>query len=164
MRPVERAWDRGVGVVMALGLHTGAGLGVRLGGSTVGVELVGAWQPLLAVTEPDFVGSRDIYAGSSVQAGAELTLMPWHPKPWSAVGIKGGYRYNSVLTHGFGFAIAFMADLGNGFAVEGCAGASVFPGQEDTLRAALDIPDSDRLIYSSAVQFYEYGLELIWYP
>ncbi|MGD8861438.1 MAG: hypothetical protein PVI30_15625 [Myxococcales bacterium] len=152
-----------VGLVAALGLHTGAAAGVRLAHGDFGLEVVGGYQPLLAFSDD---GSRemDVDLGSSAQLGAELTFMPWRPKKSSAIGLKGGYRYNSVLEHGFAAALAFMVDLGESVALQVCAGGSFFPGQEQTLRDELNVPEENDLAYASNAQFFEFGFELIWLP
>jgi hypothetical protein len=157
------ASELSVGIVGALGMHTGAAAGVRLGLDDFGLELLGGYQPLLAFSDD---GSRqvDIDFASSAQLSAELTFMPWHPKQGSAIGLKGGYRYNSVLEHGFAVAMAFMVDLGEAVALEVCAGGAFFPGQEQTLREELDVPPENDLAYSSYAQFFELGFELIFYP
>ena len=146
----------GVGLVAALGLHTGAALGTRLGLGDAGLELAGGYQLLLAITR------RRNYAGSSAQASAELYLTPWHPIERSAIGLKGGYRYNTVLHHGFSVAITYLATLSNTLALEGLAGASIFPGSEGRLREELGTRGA--IIYGSSAQYFEYGFELIWYP
>jgi hypothetical protein len=146
----------GVGLVAALGLHTGAALGTRLGLGDVGLELAGGYQLLLAITR------SDVDLGSSAQGGAELYVTPWHPIERSAIGLKGGYRYNSVLEHGFSVAITYLATLSNTLALEGLAGASIFPGSEGRLRRELGT--SGTITYGSSAQYFEYGFELIWYP
>jgi len=156
--PVNRP---GVGLLAAAGLHSGFGLGARLGLGDLGVELTGGYQLLYAVTGS--ADNRKFDFGSSAQFGSELYYTPWHPTPKSAVGAKAGYRYNTVLDHGFGAAITFLATLSPHFAFEGLAGCQVFPGAEDRLRRKLDITRGD-VAYGSNLQFFEYGFELIWYP
>jgi hypothetical protein len=146
----------GVGLVAALGLHTGAALGARVGLGDVGLEVLGGYQPLIAITQPS------IELGSSAQLATELYVTPWHPRPSSAIGLKAGYRYNTLLEHGFSVAITYLASLSETLAVEGLAGASIFPGSESRLRRRLGV--SEDIIYGSSAQYYEYGLELIWYP
>jgi len=156
--PVNRP---GVGLLAAAGLHSGFGLGARLGLGDLGVELTGGYQLLYAVTGS--ADNRKFDFGSSAQFGSELYYTPWHPTPKSAVGVKAGYRYNTVLEHGFGAAITFLATLSPHFAFEGLAGCQVFPGAEDRLRRKLDITGAN-VAYGSNLQFFEYGFELIWYP
>lgn len=147
----------GVGLVGALGLHTGAALGARFGLGDVGLEVLGGYQPLIAITR-----TSHIELGSSAQLATELYVTPWHPRPSSAIGLKGGYRYNTVLEHGFSVAITYLASLSERLAVEGLAGASIFPSSESRLRRELGV--SGDITYGSSAQYYEYGLELIWYP
>jgi hypothetical protein len=154
----------GVGLVFAGGLHTGLALGVRLGLGDVGVELAGGYQLLLAISDDIDTGDRDVDAGSSAQGSAELYVTPWHPLEKSAIGLKSGYRYNSVLEHGFSVAITFLADLSEELALEGLAGLSIFPSSEGRLRDALEIPSDSSIVYGSSAQYFEYGFELIWYP
>jgi len=153
----------GVGLVGAAGLHTGLALGVRLGLGDVGVELAGGYQLLLAISDDGGL-DWDVDAGSSAQGSAELYVTPWHPLPTAAIGLKGGYRYNSVLHHGFSVAVTFLADLSDHLALEGLAGGSFFPGSEDRLRDELGLSPGADFAYSSSAQFFEYGFELIWYP
>jgi hypothetical protein len=122
----------------------------------VGLEVLGGYQPLIAITQPS------IELGSSAQLATELYVTPWHPRPSSAIGLKAGYRYNTLLEHGFSVAITYLASLSETLAVEGLAGASIFPGSESRLRRRLGV--SEDIIYGSSAQYYEYGLELIWYP
>jgi hypothetical protein len=165
--PVEYSSSRrGIGWVAAAGLHTGLALGVRLGAGDIGIEVAGGYQLLVALWHERtiFADSDNIDAGSSAQVSGEVYLTPWHPVESSAIGIKGGYRYNTVLHNGFSIAITFLADLNPHLALEGLAGASIFPGSAGRLRRALDLPSDADLIYASNAQFFEYGFELIWYP
>ncbi len=154
----------GVGLVLAGGLHTGLSLGARLGLGDVGVELSGGYQPLFALWKSNAGRDGHLDLGSSAQFGGELYVTPWHPSKKSAVGLKGGYRYNTVLHHGFAVAITYLATLSPRLAFEGLAGAQIFPGAESRLRQSLGIPGSGDLVYASHLQYFEYGFELIWYP
>jgi len=158
----------GVGLLAGAGLHTGLALGARVGLGDLGVEVTGGYQLLLAVWEDELESDSseltEIDAGSSAQLGAEVYWTPWHPLPSSAIGLKVGYRYNTVLHHGAAVAITFLVSLSPSLALEGLAGAQFFPRSEDRLRNHLDLPRSADLIYSSSTQFFEYGFELIWYP
>jgi len=152
----------GVGFLIGAGLHTGLALGARAGVGDFGVELTGGYQLLIAAHD-DFNGSS-FDAGSSAQFGSELYWTPWHPLESSAIGLKAGYRYNTVLEHGFAFAISFLVSLSSHIALEGLAGMQIFPGSGDRLKRELGIPRSSDLGYSSSYQFYEYGFDFIWYP
>jgi hypothetical protein len=155
----------GIGLLAAAGLHSGFGLGARLGVGDVGLELTGGYQLLYAVWDGrGGAQDRKIDLGSSAQFGSELYFTPWHPGKTSAVGLKSGYRYNSVLEHGFAVAIAFLATLSPHLAFEGLAGAQVFPGSEGRLRRKLELPNDADIVYGSQTQFFEYGFQLIWYP
>jgi hypothetical protein len=153
----------GVGIVGAAGLHTGLAAGLRLGLGDVGLEVAGGYQLLLAVWRQS-VNDTNIDAASSAQVGAELYVTPWHPRPTTAIGMKSGYRYNSVLQHGFSVAITFLVDLNPHLALEVLAGGSFFPDSTGRLRDALDLPSGADIIYGSSYQFFEYGFELVWYP
>jgi len=157
--PVNRP---GIGLLAAAGLHSGFGLGARLGLGDLGLELAGGYQLLYAISGS--TEDRKFDFGSSAQFGSELYFTPWHPTAKSAVGMKAGYRYNTVLEHGFAVAVTFLATLSPHLAFEGLAGAQVFPGSEGRLRRALDIPNGSDIVYGSQAQFFEYGFELIWYP
>lgn len=161
----------GAGLVLGAGLHTGLALGVRLGVGDLGIELTGGYQPVFAIWQheaTDLFGADvldgGIDAASSLQLASELYFTPWHPVESSSIGLKSGYRYNTVLTHGFSVAIVFLVDLGDSLALEGLAGASIFPGQNDRLRRELGLPADAHIRYGSAYQVFEYGFELIWYP
>lgn len=153
----------GLGLLLGAGLHTGLALGARLGIGDFGVEASGGYQLLLAVFEDD-ARQGHIKAGSSAQLAAELYATPWHPLPSSAIGLKAGWRYNSVLKQGFSVAISVLADITPHLAFEGLVGASIFPGSEGRLRRKLGVPSTGDITYGSSTQFFEYGVELIWYP
>lgn len=163
-KDIYRSTQTGIGLVAAAGLHTGLALGARLGVSDVGLEIIGGYQLLLVISEDRYDRKGSLDAGSSAQFGTELYVTPWHPIEKSSIGIKSGYRYNTVLKHGFSIAIAFLVDLSSELALEGLAGGSFFIDKEDLLRKKLKIPSGNRFLYSSAMQFFEYGFELIWYP
>jgi hypothetical protein len=163
LEPSHPSSRPGVGLLAAAGLHTGLALGARLGLGDFGLELSGGYQLVLAIWRDDGNDSH-IDAASSGQLNAELYLTPWHPLPRSAIGLKSGWRYNTVLEHGFSVAITFLADIGPQLAIEGLAGASIFPGSTGRLRRELGVPASGDISYSSSIQFFEYGFELIWYP
>lgn len=163
LEPAHPSSRSGVGLLAAAGLHTGLALGARLGVGDFGLELSGGYQLLLALWSDDLRNAH-IDGASSGQLNAELYLTPWHPIPRSAIGLKGGWRYNTVLKQGFSIAIAFLGDIGPHLAIEGLAGASIFPGSLGRLRRELGIPVSGDIGYSSSIQFFEYGFELIWYP
>jgi len=154
----------GVGLLAAAGLHNGLGLGARLGLGDVGLEVTGGYQLLYALWDTGSARDRKVDVGSSAQLGSELYFTPWHPGATSAVGLKAGYRYNSVLEHGFAAAITFLATLSPHLAFEGLAGAQVFPGSEGRLKRKLDVPSGANIAYGSQAQYFEYGFELIWYP
>jgi hypothetical protein len=155
----------GVGLLAAAGLHSGFGLGARLGLGDVGVEVTGGYQLLYAFWDgSDGAKGRTIDLGSSVQLGTEAYFTPWHPGKTSAIGLKAGYRYNSVLKNGFAAAITFLATLSPHLAFEGLAGTQIFPGGERRLRRELDLPQGADIVYGAHAQFFEYGFELIWYP
>jgi hypothetical protein len=155
----------GVGLLLGAGLHTGLALGTRLGLGDVGLELTGGYQLLHSIGRDDFPVERDpLEFGSSAQFGSEVYWTPWHPMPTTAIGVKTGYRYNTVLHHGFAFAVSFLVSLSDSIALEGLAGAQFFPGSGDRLRSHLDLPPGAALGYNSSYQFFEYGFEFIWYP
>lgn len=155
----------GIGLLVAGGMHTGLALGTRLGIGDLGVELTGGYQLLLAVWHPPGRSERGtVDLGSSAQFGGELYFTPWHPTERSAIGLKSGYRYNTVLEHGFAVAITFLGTLGPDLAVEGLAGTQVFPGSRGRLLRALGMPSDADITYASNAQYFEYGLQLIWYP
>lgn len=154
----------GVALVAAAGLHTGLGLGMRAGTGDIGIEVIGGYQPLVALWEQPQGRDFNVDTGSSGQVLAELYLTPIHPTPSSSIGLKVGYRYNSVLEHGTGFALTFLVDLSQHLALEVAAGAAVFPGAQSRLKAELGVPSDANVVYGSAVQFFEYGFELVWFP
>lgn len=164
--PDPVAHRAGVGLLIGAGFHTGLALGTRLGLGDVGLELTGGYQLLLSIApdgEPG-IDRDEINAGSSAQFGSEVYWTPWHPLPTTAIGLKAGYRYNTVLHHGFAVAISFLVSLSDSIALEGLAGAQIFPGSSDRLREHFDLPPGASLGYSSSYQFFEYGFEFIWYP
>ena len=152
-------------MLAAAGLHTGLALGARLGLGDVGLEVTGGYQLLYAVWDRGGTGQdRHVDLGSSAQVGSELYVTPWHPNATSAIGLKAGYRYNTALEHGFAVAITFLATLSPHVALEGLAGVQAFPGAEGRLRRKLGVPNEADVAFSSQLQFFEYGFELIWYP
>jgi hypothetical protein len=80
------------------------------------------------------------------------------------LGLKGGYRYNSVLHHGFAVSAGFRVNLLPRLALEIFEGLSIFPSSSGALRRELSIPPSTHLLYSSSFQFLDEGIEVIWYP
>lgn len=162
--PVSAASRPGIGFVGALGLHTGLAVGARFGLGDVGLELLGGYQLLLAEWRYSSRTRLHFDAGSSGQLAGEIYLTPIHPTDSSALGLRAGYRYNTVLHHGFAVAFAFIGELSPKLAIEGVAGASIFPGRSGTLRHELDIPSGTQLLYSSTLQLFEVGVELIVFP
>jgi hypothetical protein len=160
--PSHRA---GLGLLVGAGLHTGLSLGARGGIGDFGAEVTAGYEPLFAFWDGSAGASdRKLDLGSSAQFGGELYVTPWHPSKSAAVGLKGGYRYNTVLEHGFALAITFLATLSPHVALEGLAGTQIFPGAEPRLRRQLSIPATGDIAYGSHRQYFEYGFELIWYP
>jgi hypothetical protein len=156
----------GVGFLIGAGLHTGLALGTRLGLGDIGLELTGGYQLLFSIN-PDgqtAIDSDEFNFGSSAQFGSEVYWTPWHPLPTTAIGLKAGYRYNTVLHNGFAVAVSFLVSLSESIALEGLAGMQIFPGSGDRLRRHFDLPPGADLGYSSSYQFFEYGFEFIWYP
>lgn len=153
-----------MGLLVAGGFHTGLSLGARLGLGDVGLELTGGYQPLFAIWKGAGESSAHVDLGSSAQLGSELYVTPWHPNQKSAVGLKAGHRYNTVLHHGFAAAITYLVALSPRLAFEGLAGTQVFPGAESRLRQSVGVASGGDVVYGSHLQFFEYGFELIWYP
>jgi len=157
----------GVGLLAGAGLHTGLALGARVGVGDLGVELTGGYQLLFAATDRDLGSDErsDVKFGSSAQFGAELYWTPWHPLESSAIGLKAGYRYSTVLEHGYALAVTFLVTLSRSVALEVLAGTQIYPGSNPRLRRNLGFAaDQDLLFYNSGHQYFEYGFEFIWYP
>jgi hypothetical protein len=151
-------------LLAAAGLHTGLALGARFGLGDLGIEITGGYQLLLALWRDPIDDDLEGAAGSSAQFGGEVYYTPWHPLESSAIGLKAGYRYNTILEHGFAVAITFLGTLSEHLAIEGLAGFQIFPDSGGRLRRHLDVPSNADMSYSSSYQFFEYGFELIWYP
>lgn len=124
--------QRTFGFGPTLGLQSGTGAIVAIG-SPFGVLLSGGYVPVLtgATQHETRAPEYDIY--SSAQINVELTLVPWHPSPKSALGIVAGYKYNTVLGHGGGAGVSWRYDLGRKAAFFGIIGGSLFPGAEHEL-------------------------------
>lgn len=129
-----------VGVKATLGVYDGIGAGVRVGDSRVGVQVIGAWQPLIVTSKTDDLSTPDVDVYSTFQANADVYFLFSEPTPRSSIGLTAGYKGSTHLGHGggLGFYVAIDAHQRTSYFLIG--GVTWFPDGEERLRDKKDIP------------------------
>jgi hypothetical protein len=162
--PPPPAGDRGpLGLLLHLGPYTGFGAGLALGTKDVGLRASAGWAPLLLAI--DRGGSNvDLSFHSSLQISPDLYLRLLTPRPTTLLGLTGGYRYNTLLGHGFGFGA--YAQFGLGRVVDGLiwAGFLVHPVGEDHLKREKNLPGGTKFAFPGPNVSFGASLGLATFP
>jgi len=125
---------QGISLLLEAGSYTGFGAGVGLGTRDVGVRAYAGWLPLLLTLNSDL----KFYSG--FQAGPDLYVRIFSPRPTADIGALAGYRYSTLLGHGF--AVGGYAQIGLSRAVDAnvSLGLLIFPDGEDHLAREENLP------------------------
>lgn len=136
--------QRNFGFVATAGTFLGMAGGIRAGTPAFGVQGTCGWSlTLQGVEEPDDeVADLRVFSGYLVSG--DLYARALATKKGSSAGVVAGYRYFSVLGHGFalgGYGLMRLNRAVDGFV---SAGFVLYPDAEDRLRRTEDIPpDAD---------------------
>jgi hypothetical protein len=141
----------------------GFGLGLR-GGSRVGVDVSGAYNPLLATWVPQ--DSHDLHLKflSSWSVNASVFFGLSHTGPRTDLGFLLAYKYNTVLKHGVGAAFYAQYDFSQRWALHFFAGPVIFPQAEDHIREQAGWPSSGSVSSGLAWLQGGFGAAIAWFP
>src|SRR5262245_4567056 len=87
-------------LLLNIGGYSGFGGGLALGTRAAGIRGLVGWAPVIFRVD-DGSGSIDFKFYSGFQAGGDIYLRIFSPKETSDIGAQLGYRYSSLLGHGF---------------------------------------------------------------
>jgi hypothetical protein len=154
--------QRILGVGPTLGFYDGLGALMVIGGDPVGAVVSGGYAPVLIFGNQRLNKSITFDYYTSGQLNLDLLVAPWHVGKRTDLGIVAGYKYNSVLAHGFGVGFAAFVDLSATLALSAGVGFAGFPGAEDHLRQNQGYP-TDR---DPAIPWFQGGVQiaLLVYP
>jgi len=136
-QPAGRAQppDRqGISLLLEAGSYTGFGAGVGLGTRDIGVRAYGGWLPLLITLNSDL----KFYSG--FQVGPDLYARIFSPQPNADIGALAGYRYSTLLGHGFTVGGYAQFGLSRAVDVDISVGLLIFPDGEDHLAREENLP------------------------
>jgi hypothetical protein len=125
---------RGISLLLGAGSYTGFGGGVGIGTRDIGVQASAGWLPLL------FSLNSDLKFYSGFQVGPDLYARIFSPQPTADIGALAGYRYSTLLGHGF--TVGGYAQFVLTRAVDGnvSVGLLIFPDGEDHLAREENLP------------------------
>jgi len=124
----------GISLMLETGSYAGFGAGVGIGTRDVGVRAYGGWIPLL------FTLNSDLKFYSGFQVGPDVYARIFSPQPNADIGALAGYRYSTLLGHGF--TVGGYAQFGLTRALDAniSVGLLVFPDGEDHLAREENLP------------------------
>jgi hypothetical protein len=97
----EPATD-GVHPLILAGYSDGLAAGVEFGMGDFALRGSAGYMPLIfSITNADDLGFERFEFRNSAQANADVLFLPWARGSGNRVGLSLGYRYNTLLTHGF---------------------------------------------------------------
>ncbi|RLB65647.1 MAG: hypothetical protein DRI90_01440 [Deltaproteobacteria bacterium] len=153
--------QRYLGFGPRLGLFWGFGAGLRVGAPQLGLDLSGGYVPL---TLFNYRWPTDLSLDGAHTGQLNLAAyLSFRPMSQIVVGLTSGYRYNSLLGHGFCFGIDTHVNFGNKFALHLGAGPAIFPAGDDNYRREMDEPDLGFGFPRPAFQFGT-GTGLLYFP
>lgn len=156
--------QRSVGILAEIGLHTGFGVGARVGAGDFGARVSAGWNPIIvAIQKPDPT-ENDFDAASSLQINADLFALPIQGTERARVGAIGGYRYNSILGHGASLGGNAVVDLGPHLALDLLGGITWFPSGNERARDEFGVAAQDDFGFPGPELVYSAELALIFYP
>ncbi len=112
----KRDWgQRYIGFGPRIGPFHGFGAGVRAGHPYVGADISGGWQPIWVIIQKQYFGSSaasDIdFEGAHSGQLSVGAYVSFNPGKRFVAGLNAGYRYNSVLGHGFAVGFDGLLNL-----------------------------------------------------
>jgi hypothetical protein len=121
-------------MVATAGAYNGFGLGLRGGSPRVGLDASFAFFPVLATYSPDQQTFPKFKLLLGYEASASIYLGFYRPDSRTDLGITFGYKYSSLLRHGFGVAFYLQRDLSAHLTLQAFIGPTIFPNAEDQIR------------------------------
>jgi hypothetical protein len=155
--PCLELTQRDFALVATEGSYNGFGLGFRVGGPRIGFDGSFAFVPLLMTFQANPDASPDFEILTSYQANATVFFGLYQPDTRTDLGIAVGYKYNSLMKHGFNVAFYLKKELGRHWALMGFAGPSIFPDAEDQIRERTGWKDGS---VASGLAWHQAGLGL----
>jgi hypothetical protein len=159
--PPHLGGQRYIGIGAHIGVFRGFGASLRAGHPYVGVEAFGGWQPLIILLNTP--GGTEALGHNSGQVGAHMYIT-FNPDSKIAVGLTGGYRYNSVLGHGIAGGLSIDVDVSRKLVFDLVVGPVVFPQGERGLRAEGQLPAGTEFGFPSPTVQLGLGLGLVVFP
>lgn len=166
-QPAERQFETGqrnFGVLVTAGTFLGMAAGVRAGTPAVGVQGTFGWAPTLqGIIESDRERTELRVFGGYLVAG-DAFVRALTTKKGSSAGALAGYRYFSVLGHGFalgGYGMLRLSRAVDGFVN---AGIIVYPDGDDRLRRNEDIPRDADFAWPGPRFSTHFNLGLVLFP
>jgi len=149
---------RGISLLLEAGSFTGFGAGVGIGTRDVGVRAYGGWLPLLLTRNSDLT----FYSG--FQVGPDLYARIFSPQPNADIGVLAGYRYSTLLGHGF--TVGGYAELGLSRALDAniSVGLLIFPDGEDHLAREENLPPGVQYSFPGPKVNFGVGVGLAFFP
>ena len=114
--------------------YDGFGLGVRVFGPRVGLDLSAAYRPIFATHSPDPDRFPRFALLEGYQLNASLYVGVYRPNARTDLGFTLGYKYNTLARHGVGAAFYVARELSAHFVFCFVVGPAVFPRAEHEVR------------------------------
>lgn len=162
-RARERAAQRNFALVALAMPYDGFGLGIRALGPRLGLDLSGAFRPVLATysTDPGKFPKIRVLSGFQLNAGFYLGV--YRPNLRTDLGLAAAYKYHTLLGHGVSAAFYLKRELSAHFSFQLFIGPAVFPHAERAIRAKTNWSGGS---VSSGIAWHQGGLgvSLAFYP
>jgi hypothetical protein len=155
--------QRSVGFGATIGVWSGLGAIVGVGGDRVKGWVAGGYAPVLVFANartPDKAVRFNAYNAYQLNGDLEIVAMK---RARTEVGVLLGYKFNSVIGHGGGAGVGVLYDLGPKIALDLAGGLAVFPSAQDRLDRNFAYPTDRSPALSPAIQG-GLNLGLIFYP
>jgi len=165
----KRDWgQRYIGFGPRIGPFHGFGAGVRAGHPYVGADISGGWQPIWVILQKQYIGSsaspdlefEGAHSGQ-LSAGAYVSF---NPGKRFVAGLNAGYRFNSVLGHGFAIGFDGLLNLSRLLALQFNVGPLVFPDGDDRFKAEVGLPSNVSFDFPRPAVQIGIGVGLMIFP
>ena len=128
-------------LLVEVGQAAGVSAGAQLSMGRLGLRALGGWNPVtILASDPDTFQARSFHIFSTGQLTADAFALPFEGTPGVLIGVAGGYRYNTLLGHGFGAGVEIQIARSRhvGWHIHG--GLNYFPDGESNLIREKHLP------------------------
>lgn len=150
-------------LLLNIGGYSGFGGGLALGTRAAGIRGLVGWAPVIFALD-NLSGGTDYKFYSGLQAGGDVYLRIFSPKETSDIGAQLGYRYSSLLGHGFAVGGYAQFALNRSLDFNLSIGLLFFPDGEDRLKQDQGLPSSTSFAFPGPKANFALSVGLAFWP